>query len=666
MSDYYFEKVAPALSKDSFRDKLRDFAETTKTQIWVISTPLIESKSDENRTEGYIVLSSKRKILLVQATSDDKAFKRYKRDIFMTLFYIAKKYDILSIIGDMDDWMEKSENRKLSKDLDIDFYKNDLYLTRKDIRLVDILISLFIGSINDKKTIRIDEPTELLDKVKYKIQLFDTDQTKFIYATPNNKKIIRIQGLSGTGKTELLLHKLKEIYVNEHETKMAFTCHNHVLVDSLKKRIPNFFNFMKVETQIEWNERLWCFNAWGKSNDINSGLLRYVSYFYEIPFQSLREAGTFDNACRNAVSSLKRADIKHSSKYAFDYVFIDESQDFSDSFIELCEMITKKRIFVVGDVFQSIFDHFDADKIKVDYLLSRCYRTDPKTLLFAQGLGLGLFEKKKLYWMEKEKWKLCGYKVDEDKENNTYKLTREPIRRFEDFPDNYQSIKIYTYSDLVKTVIDILKHIKNENVDIAPQDVCIIFLDKDQSVYTEAPLLEQKIFNTFGWDSVLAHQTKKVAFDKVTITNRNNAKGLEFPFVICITKKIIRDRGYRNALYTMMTRSFLCSYLLVEKGPGNGLTSEIINGAKDIITNNSMTIKIPTKEEMDDINREFEVLETSPSIDIRIKKIMNSKSIEEVYFDKVWQLLKDIPNIAEKSDDVLTSLIVAYKSVLND
>lgn len=666
MNDYYFEKVAPALSKDSFREKLRDFAETTKTQIWVISAPLIESKYDENRTEGYIVLCSKRKMLFIQTTSDDKAFTKYKRDIFMTLFYIAKKYDILSIIGDIDDWMEKSDELKLSKDLDINFYKNDLYLERKDIRLVDILISLLIGSINDKKTIRIDEPAELLDKVKYKIQLFDTDQTKFIYATPNNKKIIRIQGLSGTGKTELLLHKLKETYVNEPETKMAITCHNHVLADSLKKRIPNFFNFMKVETQIEWNERLWCFNAWGKSNDDNSGLLRFVSYFYEIPFQSLREAGTFDNACKNAISNLKQADIKNSKKFAFDYIFIDESQDFSVSFIDLCEMITKKRIFVVGDVFQSIFDHFDTDKIKVDYLLSRCYRTDPKTLLFAQGLGLGLFENRKLYWMEKEKWKLCGYKVDEDKTKNTYRLTREPIRRFEDFPDNYQSIKIYTYKSLVKTVIKILKQIRNENVDITPQDICIIFLDKDKSIYTDAPLLEQEIFNTFEWDSVLAHQTKKVSFDKVTITNRNNAKGLEFPFVICITKKIIRDRGYRNALYTMMTRSFLCSYLLVENGTGNGLTSEIINGAQDIINNNSMTIKIPTKEEMDDINREFEVMDTTPSIDIRIKKIMSSVFIEESYFERVWQLLKDIPNIAEKSDEVLTNLIDAYKSVLND
>lgn len=82
--------------------------------------------------------------------------------------------------------------------------------------------------------------------------------------------IVRIQGLSGTGKTELLLHKLRDFYVNSPKSKIVFTCHNRILADAMERRIPEFFNFMKVEEQIAWNERFWCFHAWGSSNVPNS------------------------------------------------------------------------------------------------------------------------------------------------------------------------------------------------------------------------------------------------------------------------------------------------------------------------------------------------------------------------------------------------------------
>ena len=43
-------------------------------------------------------------------------------------------------------------------------------------------------------------------------------------------------------------------------------------------------------------------------------------------------------------------------KECFDYVLIDESQDFPESFFELCGKVTKNKIYVAGDVFQNIYD----------------------------------------------------------------------------------------------------------------------------------------------------------------------------------------------------------------------------------------------------------------------------------------------------------------------
>ena len=82
-------------------------------------------------------------------------------------------------------------------------------------------------------------PVTTLDKVKQKIELFDGNQSRFVYQNLDKKRIT-IQGLSGTGKTELLLHKLKDLYTDENSSSIYFTCHNKILADSLKKRIPSF------------------------------------------------------------------------------------------------------------------------------------------------------------------------------------------------------------------------------------------------------------------------------------------------------------------------------------------------------------------------------------------------------------------------------------------
>ena len=59
-----------------------------------------------------------------------------------------------------------------------------------------------------------------------------------LFITPTKKNKILIQGMAGTGKTELLLHKLKEIYYSQSNSKIVFTCHNKVLANDMKKRIP--------------------------------------------------------------------------------------------------------------------------------------------------------------------------------------------------------------------------------------------------------------------------------------------------------------------------------------------------------------------------------------------------------------------------------------------
>lgn len=58
------------------------------------------------------------------------------------------------------------------------------------------------------------------------------------------------------------------------------------------------------------------------------------------------------------------------------------------------------------------------------------------------------------------------------------------------------------------------------------------------------------------WNVNVAYLSKEKVKNALFISNRNNVKGLEFPFVICVTKQITSSSKYRSALYTMLTRSF--------------------------------------------------------------------------------------------------------------
>jgi len=534
------------------------------------------------------------------------------------------------------------------------FFNNIALSDEGEKKKLDLLISLFIGSINDIDRVKEDVPVTTLDKVKQKIQLFDGDQTRFVYQNPDKKRI-NIQGLSGTGKTELLLHKLKDLYISDNSSSIYFTCHNKILADSLKKRIPSFFNFMKVEQQIEWEKRLWCTNAWGSNSFPNSGAYRYICAFYEIPFFGWSYQMNFSKACKLALDEIKSKYSGDKFEHAFTYIFIDESQDFDENFFALCELVTAKYVYVAGDIFQNIFDENVSASITPDFLLGKCYRTDPKTLMFAHGLGMGLFEQSKLRWLEEKEWEDCGYNVLV--KNKKYYLSREPLRRFEDLDENFESIKIVeiteNYSD---TVIELINEIKRANETVQPDDIGIILLDQGNDIYKLADILDVKIQQKFRWSVNKAYETKQKQADAVFISNINNVKGLEFPFVICITKAIKNSLSYRNALYTMLTRSFIKSFLVIPDKERSGLTKGMKVALKEIIDNKQMVIEEPSEPEKKKIRTRFEYRLKKLSHYETMMVIFKKLKVEKKYHEKLFQATQQFDMI-ESDEETLEEFV---------
>ena len=653
MSDYFFLGAEKNSSNADFIDSIESYANSNKTLIYILDRPLTDNKYSYSYNNALILLSSKKKITIINCDhKNDSSYDDFVEDVIEDLSSISDKYQYKSVIGRSRHWRANL----LETDLSITEIK-DIPTLLQTVKLsddleskkVDLMISLFIGSINDINRVKDNVPTNLLDKVKQKIQLFDSDQTRFIYKNPE-KKNIKIQGLSGTGKTELLLHKLKDLYIKEPNAKIIFTCHNKILAHTIRRRIPEFFNFMKVEQQIEWKARLWCIHSWGSGKDRDSGVYSYICNYYQIPFSSYSNAMSFDKACKIAIEEIKE---KYGNEIppAFTYMFIDESQDFDDEFFTLCDLVTEKNLYIAGDIFQSIFDENIMSSIEPDFLLSKCYRTDSRTLMFAHALGMGLFEANKLRWLEEKEWKDCGYNVRI--EGSNYYLSREPLKRFEDLDDDFESIRIVEFeTSIPNKIIDIISEIISENKTVKPDDIGIIFLDNSRSIYDNADILEFEIQNNFKWEVNKAYESKEKEDDKVLISNRNNVKGLEFPFVICITNRISDGSSYRNSLYTMLTRSFIKSYFLVKGGKRSGLTDKMTEGLQYIIDHKEMLIHEPTDDEKINIQTRFNYIKQRKSHYDVMMDIFDELSIEIKYRNKLLDMVKN------------TGLIEADKKVL--
>ncbi len=351
-------------------------------------------------------------------------------------------------------------------------------------------------------------------------------------------------------------------------------------------------------------------------------------------------------------------------------MLIDESQDFPESFFELCSMVTKTEVYIAGDIFQSIFDDKITNSIFPDYLLSKCYRTDPRTLMFAHSLGMGLFENKKLRWLEDKEWAACGYLIQKNSDNSAYMLKREPLRRFEDI-DNTQipSVEIVKISDdfyknSITQIVRILRKIKDENPTVTVDDVGIIIMDRNEKTYLLADELELIVPREIGWQINKAHESKRKLKGALFVSNRNNVKGLEFPFVICVTRKIFDTYTYRNALYMTLTRSFLQTYVLMSDSQNADILPSIEAGLKHINDDGYIIAQVPSESEKLVIQTSIKHSESSMSFYDFTIKIFDEIDVLPIFRETLLDAIKKIVGEDFDSDNIREIAKFLYKKML--
>lgn len=652
-------------------DLLNSYSIEKSKQIFLLKKPLSIDKA-YRYTKGAFLLQADYKIIFIDFENNctSNVFKDYVYDILDDLNYVCEKFKYSEQLERPRYWRDDltislNLSEIIKYGIDYTFENNKVYIDTEK-RNLELIISLLTGSINDIDRVKGNVPETLLEKIKKKIILFDGQQTRFLYQE-NENKVIKIQGLAGTGKTELLLHKLKTLYTKNQDTKICFTCYNRILHDTLMNRIPDFFNFMKVEEQIKWNERLWCSRGWGEKKNYNVGLYSFICHHYKLKFYTYRDIPSFAVVCEEAIKSIKEKIEKDNDfEQFFDYILVDESQDFPKEFFELCKLVTKNTIYIAGDIFQNIFNTNIEKNIATDFLLNKCYRTDPNTLMFAHAVGMGLFEKKRISWLDKDSLELCGYSVNENKDN--YILTRQPLKRFEDLETSgIKNIELIE-SNEKKYLIDILniiERIKSDHPSVAPDDIAIMFLKNGNNNYLLASQLELLIQEKFGWDTNIGYESQKKIPKTLMITNKNNIKGLEFPFVICLGDMISNYIPDRNSIYMMLTRSFITSYLIVNTEQTE-LISALKSGLSEILSSGKMTIKKATEKEQEIIeNNILTYLKNGgKSLDELIIEQMKLQEIDFKFKKSIEDAIKAKFELDFYEDDDIVDFISKYKTLL--
>jgi superfamily I DNA and RNA helicase len=274
----------------------------------------------------------------------------------------------------------------------------------------------------------------------------------------------------------------------------------------------------------------------------------------------------------------------------YDLILIDEGQDFTPPFYQLCYKLSKNRKIVWAyDDFQNIFDvdiqdekltfgsengepsvDFDSsDNSNQDIVLKKCYRTPRIQLIAAFSLGLGIYNDKVLQCIDsKQLWESLGFEVLKGNcvtgdsmeiirpENNTPQISNKIFK--------YSSFQTISCHDIVHECMEIAKCITRDVTEenLLPTDICVICLDK-KNVHEYFDKIEGYLMrDDIRCFNLLNVVNSNISFTRdgcVTLTTVNKAKGNEKGAVyICGVDYVFSNANnvvLRNMLFTSMTRT---------------------------------------------------------------------------------------------------------------
>jgi superfamily I DNA and RNA helicase len=289
--------------------------------------------------------------------------------------------------------------------------------------------------------------------------------------------------------------------------------------------------------------------------------------------------------------------LKLNIKPIYDYILVDEAQDFPNEYFQLLLKLAgpEKRIYWAYDQLQSlsaikipsITERFGVDAngkplitlegddypggIEKDLVLPSSYRCPQKVLMLAHGIGLGIHSPTGCAQMldDKVSWSAIGYEIKHGNlqkgENTVIFRPQEnsPNRIAEIYTGNQSIISAIEFSqredELEWVVNSIHKDVTDEKV--RPEDIIIISLDsrhaKEYFTNIQSKLLLKNIRSTIP--GLIDESYEFAEPNCITLSTVHRAKGNEAPVVYIISfdwlYDYIEEVENRNKAFTSISRS---------------------------------------------------------------------------------------------------------------
>ena len=264
----------------------------------------------------------------------------------------------------------------------------------------------------------------------------------------------------------------------------------------------------------------------------------------------------------------------------YDYVFVDEAQDYGKHYLLLCTKLAKgNRVTFGSDVFQNIFQpkvitaqeiFGNAITFKQDDFLETCYRTPLSILVSAHAVGLGVYGEQVQVIESVDSWKGFGYEVLSRKEGNFEENEFITVSRnykksptlVEELPDSLISTKsgfssIEAESEYVARKI--ISDIKEEG--LLPEDILVICMDDRACSKYFSEITDVLSINGVQTNNIHANKYSINDFQvkgRVTLSTVHKAKGNEAYSVYLVGCDSLchnLNLKSRNLLFTAMTRT---------------------------------------------------------------------------------------------------------------
>lgn len=379
----------------------------------------------------------------------------------------------------------------------------------------------------------------------------------------------RIRGLAGSGKTVVLAMKAALTHLRNPDALIAYTFYTKSLYQHIQRLITRFYRQFD-DRDPDWT-RLKIIHGWGGFT--SDGIYFNTCVANGIPPITLAEAragggNPFDYACTKLLEAVN-------VKPMYDYIFIDEGQDFPTSFVRLCMRLTEKqRVVVAYDDLQTIFqtttpDLKDLGELTEDTVLYKCYRNPREILVCAHAVGFGLYSDRIVQMLENnEQWEDIGYKVVSGgfvagSETVIERPLENSLTVISGLQKPQEIVQSLVCSSLDEEVDKVVLNITNDLADgLRPDDILVIVVD-DRNARTYLKSVSTKLVNC-GISVNNLHDDSYGIRDfhregHVTLSTVHKAKGNE-SFMVYVLGVDALYRGYasvreRNVLFTAMTRA---------------------------------------------------------------------------------------------------------------